>query len=344
MGFEHLTADQLAWIFLSLMGFTALVYAILDGYDLGVGILLPIKNNSSEQSVLDAERNQMIASIGPFWDANETWLVLAIGILLIAFPGAYSLVLRELYLPTVFLLIGLVLRGVSFDFRAKAVTQYRPLWDKLFKFGSILAALTQGYMLGRYVLGFEHSEGAYIFAIISSLCVTAAYAYIGGAWLVMKTTGDLQRKAAYWSRRAGWLAGVGILAVSIANAMMSQAIADRWFSFPAVILLIPIPLMCGVLFFTVDRYLKCVPLTDDFACAFPFMGVLSIFVLTFFGLAYSYFPYVIPHRMLAVDAASAASSLRFVLYGTAIVLPVIIVYTIFSYRVFWGKTTELKYY
>lgn len=344
MLFDNLTADHLAWIFLTLMGFAALVYAVLDGYDLGVGIILPTSSSIQLPAVLEEQRNQMIASIGPFWDANETWLVLAIGILLIAFPGAYSLVLRELYIPTVLLLIGLALRGVSFDFRAKAVSQHREIWDYCFKIGSALAALTQGYMLGRYVLGFEHSTAAYFFALLSSLCVTAAYAYIGGTWLVMKTKGDLQRKAAYWARRAGWLAALGILAISIANPLISEDIAARWFTFPAVILLIPIPLVCGGLIFAIDQYLKHVPHTQDFACSFPFIGVTGIFLLTFFGLAYSYFPYVIPHQMLATDAASAAESLRFVLYGTALVLPVIVLYTIFSYRVFWGKTTELKYY
>lgn len=344
MLFDSLTSDQLAWIFLSLMGFAALVYAILDGYDLGVGIILPTSSSVLSDEVLEDQRNQMIASIGPFWDANETWLVLAIGVLLIAFPGAYSLVLRELYLPTVLLLIGLALRGVSFDFRAKAVTKHRHIWDHCFKIGSALAALTQGYMLGRYVLGFEHTTAAYFFALLSSLCIASAYAYIGGAWLVMKTTGALQRKAAYWARRAGWLAALGIFAISIANPLISEDIAARWFSFPAVILLIPIPLICGGLILAIDQYLKHVPLTQDFACSFPFLGVVSIFVLTFFGLAYSYFPYVIPHQLLATDAASAPESLRFVLYGTALVMPVIIIYTVFSYRVFWGKTTELKYY
>ena len=344
MLFDALTADHLAFIFLGLMGFSALVYAVLDGYDLGVGIILPTSSSIQSEQVLEEQRNQMIASIGPFWDANETWLVLAIGILLIAFPGAYSLVLHELYLPAVLLLIGLMLRGVSFDFRAKAVTQHREIWDYCFKAGSALAALTQGYMLGRYVLGFEQSTSAYFFAMLSSLCVTAAYAYIGGAWLVMKTTGDLQRKAAYWARRAGWLAALGIFSVSVANPMISKDIAARWFDFPAVILLIPIPLVCVGLIIAIDRYLKHVPLAQDFACSFPFIGVTSIFVLTFFGLAYSYFPYVVPHQMLASDAAAAAASLRFVLYGTALVMPVIVVYTVFSYRVFWGKTTELKYY
>src|SRR5690606_7838585 len=142
-----------------------------------VGILLPLENES--------QRDTMIASIGPFWDANETWLVLAVGILLIAFPSAHSEILYHLYLPVTVMLAGLILRGVAFDFRAKAPVDHKTLWDKTFKAGSLLASLSQGYMLGMYVMGFESSLAAYSFALLSSLCVSAAYAYIGGAWLVM---------------------------------------------------------------------------------------------------------------------------------------------------------------
>ena len=193
MNFEQ----SLPYIFLLLMALAVFMYAILDGYDLGVGILLPADNLN--------HRNQMIASIGPFWYANETWLVLAVGILLIAFPQAHSLVLRELYLPTLALLVGLILRGVAFDFRAKAVTGYQGLWDKTFKLGSIIASASQGFMLGLYVMGFDYHLLSIIFACLSALCVTAAYAYIGGAWLVLKTEGELQKNAAQKARKAGWI-------------------------------------------------------------------------------------------------------------------------------------------
>src|SRR5690606_12158871 len=147
----------------------------------------------------------MISSIGPFWDANETWLVLAVGLLLIAFPAAHSIIMRELYLPVTFLLSGLILRGVAFDFRAKAPTNNKQAWDRAFKGGSLLASLAQGYMLGKYVSGFDTSIGAVIFSVLSAVGVSAAYAFIGGAWLVMKTEGDLQKRAAWWTRRCGWL-------------------------------------------------------------------------------------------------------------------------------------------
>lgn len=171
--------DYLPEIYLLLLGFSVFMYAVLDGYDLGVGILLPSDN--------EVQRDRMIASIGPFWDANETWLVLAVGILLIAFPAAHSLILTELYLPTAIMLIALIMRGVSFDFRAKANADHKSRWDWCFRIGSLVTSLTQGYMVGRYIMGFEQSTEALGFAWLSALCVTAAYVYIGGAWLVLKT-------------------------------------------------------------------------------------------------------------------------------------------------------------
>lgn len=335
-----LDAGELACVFLALMGLAVLVYAVLDGFDLGVGILLPLEQGDA----LQRDRNQMIASIGPFWDANETWLVLAVGLLLIAFPDAYSLVLRELYLPAVLLLIGLILRGVSFDFRAKAVTEFRPLWDRLFKFGSVLTALMLGYMLGRYILGFEQSVAAQGFAILSSFCVAAAFAFIGGSWLVMKTEGELQLRAARWSRRALSLTAVGLVSVSVANLLLSDAIAQRWFDFPIALFMLPIPVATAFLIFWVDRRLRAVPQLGNVGCSQAFYGAVGIFVLAFAGLGLSHFPYVVPTHILATEAASDPASLRFVLYGTIVVLPVIIAYTAFSYRVFWGKTTELKYH
>lgn len=337
---ENLDPSHLAYIFLALMGFAVLVYAVLDGFDLGVGILLPLE----QSDIGSSQRDRMIASIGPFWDANETWLVLAVGLLLIAFPSAYSLVLRELYLPAVFLLLGLIMRGVAFDFRAKAITSFRPLWDYAFKFGSLLTAIMLGYMLGRYVLGFEKSIAAQGFAVLSSLCVTAAFAFIGGSWLVMKTSDELQVRAAWLARRSLWFTALGIVSVSITNLALSDSIAQRWFGFPEALMFAPIPVISSLLIVWVDRLLKGVPQRGDDGCSKPFYCAVFIFILAFMGLGLSHFPYVVPGLLVATEVASDASSLRFVLYGTLIVLPVIVAYTAFSYRVFWGKTTELTYY
>lgn len=328
--------SELPLVFLGLMGFSVLVYAILDGYDLGVGILLPMQNK--------AQRDRMVASIGPFWDANETWLVLAVGILLIAFPQAHSLILRELYLPAALMLIGLIARGVSFDFRVKAVTRFQRSWDWTFKLGSLFVALSQGYMLGRYVLGFDPQPMAYVFATLSALGVAAAYTYIGGAWLVMKTTGALQLRASCWTRRAGWVAASGIALVSIVNVSLSPAVAERWFSLPNAILLLPLPLLSAAIVASVDYYLRHQPHQDDFGHRLPFFGIALLFSLSFIGLGYSYYPYVVPQVLLAQEGASAPVSLRFILTGVLIIMPTILLYTAFTYRVFWGKATDLTYH
>jgi cytochrome d ubiquinol oxidase subunit II len=323
-------------IFISLMGLAFFVYAILDGYDLGVGILLPKDS--------EANRDTMIASIGPFWDANETWLVLGIGILLIAFPTAHSLVLFHLYLPVTVMLAGLILRGVAFDFRAKAPEDHKTLWDKTFKAGSLLATLSQGYMLGMYVMGFESSINAYLFASLSAICVTAGYTYIGACWLVMKTEGELQKSAKLWARRCGWLMALGLIAVSIVNPWVSPNIYDKWFGSPTLLLLMIIPTTCFSLLFASDRFLKNFsPDLENFSW-FPFVSAAIIFLMSFIGLAYSFFPYVVPNQLTIWEAASAPESLKFILVGTVIVLPTIIAYTIFSYHIFRGKATQLKYY
>ncbi len=325
-------------IFLVLIGLAVFMYAVLDGYDLGVGILLPL--GQTEQ----LSRDQMIASIGPFWDANETWLVLAVGLLLIAFPGAHNIILRELYIPATVMLIGLILRGVAFDFRAKVNVSYQLTWDRIFKLGSLLTALMQGYMLGRYVLAFDSGTWAYGFAVLSALCVCAAYAFIGGAWLVMKTEGRLQTVMAKMARKALWLAALGIAAVCIVNPLVSELVRERWFGMPQLFLLFPIPLVCIGLVAVVDQYLARFPHHNDFGCWIPFVAASTIFFMCFSGLAYSFYPDIIPGVVSAQEAASASASLQFILLGALIVIPVIIVYTVFSYRVFWGKVGELKYF
>jgi len=327
--------DWLPVVFLALMALSFLVYAILDGYDLGVGVLLPKDNQQ--------HRDTMIYSIGPFWDANETWLVMAVGLLLIAFPSAHSLILQALYLPTALMLIGLILRGVSFDFRTKAPSKDKRMWDLLFKIGSLLATLTQGYMLGRYVTGFEDSLLSYGFSILASICVTAGYCFIGAAWLVMRTEGELQIRAARWAKICNVLMAVGIVAVCLANLLLNETIMQKWFGFPQVFILIPLSLLFAFLFATIHVYLTKVPMEDDLGCWYPFVSATIIFVLCFCGLAYSFYPYVVWQKVTIWQAASDRSSLMFIFVGAAVVLPTIVAYTIFSYKVFWGKTTKLNY-
>lgn len=327
---------ELAVIYMSLMALATLLYATLDGYDLGVGMLLPLNDNDSADT--------MIASIGPFWDANETWLVLAIGLLLIAFPVAHSLVLKELYIPASIMLIGLILRGVAFDFRAKAPFTHKGHWDKAFKLGSYIAAMSQGYMLGMYVMGFEHNVISYCFALLSALGVTAAYCFIGAAWLVMKTEGALQQRANQWVKKLLWITALGILCVSIANIIIDTEIFERWLTMPFVLFTGTIPLLIGVSFVLIHRSVKQVEQGVLRLQSRPFIYAVIIFILTFVGLAVSYFPYIVPNQLTIWQSVAYADSLNFLFYGAAIVIPTILAYTIFSYRVFWGKVEALKYY
>lgn len=329
------TFDWLPIVFIGLMGLSFLIYAILDGYDLGVGVLLPFDNSQ--------QRDTMIYSIGPFWDANETWLVMAIGLLLIAFPKAHSIIFQALYLPTALMLAGLILRGVSFDFRTKAPSDDKYYWDLAFKFGSLLATLSQGYMLGRYITSFDDSWLSYGFSTLSAICVTAGYCFIGAAWLVMKTEGELQRKAARWAKYTNILMALGIFSVCFTNLLIDPYIMNKWLGGVQAIILIPITLLFGFTFVTVNMYLSKVPMEDDLGCWLPFSAAIMLFILCFCGLAYSFYPYIVPFQLTIFDAASSRETLWIIFVGAAVVLPMIVGYTIFSYKVFWGKTTKLNY-
>ncbi|MEZ5647771.1 MAG: cytochrome d ubiquinol oxidase subunit II [Alphaproteobacteria bacterium] len=334
---EFLANGQwLPLIFVVLMGVSILAYVILDGYDLGVGMLMSRTD--------DIGKDQMIASIGPFWDANETWLVLGVGILLVAFPLAHGVILTALYVPTAIMLGGLILRGVSFDFRAKAKADHKHLWDKAFSGGSLIAALAQGYMLGAYIMGFEVTIAAFAFGLLVGACLAAGYCFVGAAWLIMKMEGDLQRKAIGWARITLWGTAIGMAAVSIVTPLISSRIFDKWFSLPHFFLLLPVPLITGLLIIGLEVVLRRLPRPDDRYCWVPFAGSVGVFLLGFLGLAYSFYPYIVPDQITIWQAASAPESLIIILIGVLIVLPCIIGYTIFAYRVFWGKVRELRYY
>lgn len=329
------SGDWLPLSFAALMGLSMLIYAVLDGYDLGVGVLI--------KSATDAEKDSMISSIGPFWDANETWLVLGVGLLLVAFPEAHGVILSSLYLPVAVMLIGLILRGVAFDFRVKAKTKYKHTWNNIFFAGSLMTALAQGYMLGSYILGFEKSGSAVAFSVMVGLCVVAGYCLIGATWLIMKSEGDLQKKAVRWARQALWGTLIGIALVSLATPMVSERIFERWFSFPNIVLLAPIPLITGVLVIAQEIMLRQLPKPDDRWCWTPFVITIALFVLCFHGLAYSFYPYIVPERLLITEAAAAPESLMIILVGALVVLPVLIGYTFLAYKIFHGKTRNLSY-
>src|SRR6188474_108277 len=224
---------NLALIFAVLMGAAILAYVLLDGFDLGVGMLLPAAGPD--------EQNRMVNSIGPFWDANETWLVLGVGILLVAFPAAHGVILQALYLPVVGMLVGLMLRGVAFEFRLKAEGWHKGLWNWLFWFGSFLASFGQGVMLGRYVTGFESGAGYYLFALLTGAALCGGYVLLGATWLIGRTEGALQKKALGWARWGlAWVAlGVGL--VSLATPLVSETVRQKWFDFPQTLWLMALP-------------------------------------------------------------------------------------------------------
>ena len=321
-------------IFLALMGLSMLAYVVLDGYDLGVGLLLPRAG--------DDGKDTMIASIGPFWDANETWLVLGVGILLIAFPRAHGMVLTALYLPVAVMLVGLILRGGAFDFRVKAQAQHKPLWNFAFFAGSGLAALSQGWMLGRYITGFAEGWTYTAFAGVIALLLPAAYVLLGAGWLIMKTEGELQRQAVRWAKIAWPPVVLGIGLISLATPVVSETVRERWFSMPAFIALLPIPLTTLAALLAARAALNSRQVLDRL-CWVPFTMVVAVFVLGAIGLAYSLFPYVVIDRLTIWQSASATESLAVILAGCAITVPTIVGYTIYSYRVFWGKAQPLSY-
>ena len=327
--------EFLPLIFMGVMGLALLAYVILDGYDLGVGILLPFAT--------DAEKDVMVQSIGPFWDANETWLVLGIGVLLIAFPRAHGLVLSALYLPVAIMLIGLILRGVSFDFRVKAHADQKSRWNRLFAAGSLMAAMAQGWMLGSYLTSFDRGLWSLLFSAGIALTLPTAYAMLGAGWLIMKTSDKLQLKAVRWARAVLWPMGAALAGISLATPLVSPTVFDRWFSMPQFIGLLPIPVSCAAAFFACFHVISKPKVVAAGYGWVVFASTVMIFMLAFLGLAYSIYPYIVIDRLTVWEAASAHESLVVIFIGVAITLPAIIVYTVFMYRVFWGKARELSY-
>jgi cytochrome d ubiquinol oxidase subunit II len=323
-------------VFAGLMGLSILLYVILDGYDLGVGILTPLARD-------ETMRDNMIASIGPFWDANETWLVLAVGLLLVAFPTAHGVILSTLYLPVFVLLVGLILRGVSFEFRVKARAKYRRLWNRLFFAGSLIATLAQGFMLGLYIMGLEYSLVSLAFATLCALALTVGYAFIGAGWLIGKSEGLLQVRAVHWARNCIWGLVLGIALVSLASPLVSPRIWERWFSLPEFLWLLPLPVLSLVLLAWLFRALAYLPATGDRRAWVPFAAALGLFTLAFLGLAYSFYPYVVPEQLTLYEAASSTASLWIILIGACFVVPTILGYTALAYWVFRGKTRALRY-
>jgi cytochrome bd ubiquinol oxidase subunit II len=336
--FSELFADPAIWlpfVFAMLMGVSILIYVVLDGFDLGVGLLFPFAD--------DHEKDSMIAAIGPFWDANETWLVLAVGLLLVAFPAAHGAILTALYLPVAIMLLGLILRGVAFEFRAKAPLKWKRFWNRAFFVGSLMTSLSQGFMLGLYIMGLEWTWAHVGFALLTAVFLTVGYSFIGATWIIHKAEGGLQLKSVGWAKGGIWGLVLGIGAISAATPVVSQRIFEKWFSWPDALLLSPLPILSGLIVLWLWLLLRHMPLTGDRWSRGPFALATALWTMAFGGMAYSFYPYVVPEKMTIFEAASAPESLFIILVGTAVVLPTIMIYTIFAYTVFRGKATELRY-
>ncbi|HUP30826.1 MAG TPA: cytochrome d ubiquinol oxidase subunit II, partial [Usitatibacter sp.] len=274
-----MAAMDMPMIFMALMGLSVLAYVVLDGYDLGVGMLMP--------AATEEEQSVMVASIGPFWDANETWLVLGIGILLAAFPVAHGVVLGALYLPVVAMLVGLMLRGVAFELRMKALGWHRELWNWLFWAGSFVASFFQGVMLGRYVTGFEPGFGYWLFALVVGASLCGGYVLLGATWLVMKTEGTLQKKSVAWARWGLLWVGLGVALVSLGTPLVSATVREKWFDFPRTLWLMILPAATVAIAWVLWRSLAAVKAGTTQRDARPFIAAAAIFTLAFAGLAYS---------------------------------------------------------
>jgi len=319
---------DLPLVFAVLMGASILAYVVLDGYDLGVGMLLPAADR--------AEQDRMVASIGPFWDANGTWLVLGVGLLLVAFPGAHGEVLGALYLPVAAMLVGLMLRGAAFELRIKAEGWHRELWNWLFWAGSFLAAFAQGLMLGRYITGFDSGVGYWLFALVTGAALCGGYVLLGATWLIYRVEGALRDKAVAWARWGLLWVALGVALVSLGTPLVSETVREKWFSVPRIFFLAALPAATVAAWCFVWFNLR----RSDTR---PFLGAVAIYILAFAGLAYSLFPYVIIDRMTIWQAAAHDSALKFVLAGAAVVLPFIVGYTLYVYRLFGGKAKDGAY-
>jgi cytochrome d ubiquinol oxidase subunit II len=327
---------DLSLIWAVIIAFGVMMYVIMDGFDLGIGIIFPFVKN-------DGERDVMMNTVAPVWDGNETWLILGGAALFGAFPMAYAIVLSALYLPLIFMLLGLIFRGVAFEFRFKAKASRRHIWDKAFIGGSTAATFFQGVALGAYVEGFKVVDGKFVggsldwltpFSLFCGLALIAAYALLGCTWLIMKTEGRLQEQMHNMAKPLVFvlLAVTGI--VSLWTPLADPAIAERWFSTPNIYWFMPVPIL--VLLCT-WALLKAVARYANYA---PFILTLVMIFLGYSGLAISLWPNIIPPSVSIWAAAAPPQSQGFILVGALFIIPFILMYTAWSYYVFRGKVNE----
>ncbi|MGD9785129.1 MAG: cytochrome d ubiquinol oxidase subunit II [Hyphomicrobiaceae bacterium] len=323
---------DLAFVWAVLIAFAVLAYVVLDGFDLGIGLLFPF---------LGGRRHQDVAmnSVAPVWDGNETWLVLGGGGLFAVFPLAYAIVLPALYAPITAMLLGLILRGVAFEFRWRT-ERGRVIWDIAFTLGSVIATFAQGIALGALVQGIKVEGRAYAggwydwltpFSLACGVALLIGYGLLGATWLVMKTEGDLQKRALGFARVLAWGLMAAILVFSLWTPFLDPKFMARWFSFPALLYTAPVPLATGFVAFRLLRALAAGHERE------PFLMTLALFVLCYVGLGISFYPHMVPPSITIWDAAAPDKSLAFLLSGAAVLIPLILAYTAYSYWVFRGK-------
>ena len=322
-----------------ILGVSVFMYVLLDGFDLGIGLLFPFARD-------DDARTVMMNTVAPIWDGNETWLVMGGMALLAAFPLAFAIIIPALYFPLLLMLLGLIFRGVAFEFRLKE-TRHRHWWNRAFFGGSAVATFFQGVVLGMYVEGFSVTGRVFSgtsydwlqpFPLATGVGLLFGYTLLGATWLVMKTDGELQQ----WSRGKAIVALYGVLAfiamVSIWTPLLHARIADRWFSVPNVFYFAIVPVVTAAIAWATWRTLH------READYIPFIGAMGLFVMCYLGLGISLFPYIVPYTHTLWDAAAVPSSQMFLLIGTLFLLPIIFMYIGWSYYVFRGKVTADAHY
>lgn len=329
---------DLAFIWAGLIAFAVMTYVVLDGFDLGIGILFPFAKS-------ERDRDLMMNSVAPVWDGNETWLVLGGGGLFAVFPLAYAIVMPALYMPIMLMLLALVLRGVSFEYRWRTERQW--LWNTAFFAGSTIAALCQGIALGALVQGIEVEGRAYAggwfdwltpFSVLTGVAVVVGYALLGATWIILKTDAELQiqmRRYAQWLGLAT-LALIGV--VSLLTPFQDPIYFQRWFNLPGSLWSMIVPILMLLLawqFFTG---------LNDHSDLKPFLSALGFFVVSFVGIGISFYPMMVPPSLTIAEAAAPDSSLKFALVGAAVLIPIILAYTAYAYWVFRGKIDPAEGY
>jgi cytochrome d ubiquinol oxidase subunit II len=324
-------------VWAGVIAFAVFMYVLLDGFDLGLGILFPFMED-------EAERDVAMNSVAPIWDFNETWLVLGAAGLFGAFPMAYATLLPAFYLPILVMLIALVFRGVAFEFRFK-VHEHKPLWSRAFFLGSLFATFAQGVVLGTFVQGVpvrnnQYAGGAFDwltpFSLATGVALVFGYALLGSTWIIAKSTGRLHD----WAQRAARVLTVAVIGamgvVSLWVPFLNRDIAERWFSWPNLLYLSPVPLLVALTGFLLFREVRRAAGRE----LLPFLYAMGLFLLGFLGLAISLWPNLIPPEISIWEAAAPRSSQVFLLVGVLILLPVLLAYVAYTYWVFGGKVAE----